>query len=121
MNRKELIIAGGFNEELRSMHEYDVALRMARCGMRIITAQTFLVWSHCHNNISRKYFFVKFAELFDFIRCYGEDMKKELGIVQMLHNAAKTIALLSLYTLGYIMGGCVWRIIFKFKERYQKC
>lgn len=121
MNKKDLIRCGGFNEKLRSMHEYDVALRMAKMGMRIETVQQPLLNSYCDNATKRKYYFIKIAETLDLYRCYGDDMKKYLNMDQLIYNAVKTFVMLSLYSLGYIIGGHVWRIMFKLKGASQKC
>jgi len=117
MKKKDLIACGGFNESLRSMHEYDVALRMAKIGMRIDCVNETLVFSSA-DKLNNKHYFIKIAELLDLWKCYGEDMIKEH--VGMIRNAAKTIALLSLYTLGYVIGGAVWKIIFTLKMRLNK-
>ena len=120
MNRKDLIKVGGFNEDLRSMHEYDIALRMAKQGMRIITVDKPLVISYCDNVVSKKYYFIKIAELLDLWRVYGRDMGIYLGYGEMLFNVLKTVSLMPLYALGYIVKDKIWRIIFKFKEISQK-
>lgn len=121
MRKSALILCGGFNEKIRSMHEYDIALRMAKCGMRIDVVQEALLKSYCNNVIDRKYYFIKIAELLDFYKCYGKDMLKHLNFDRILFNVAKTIALLSLYILGYVIKEKVWRVIFKLKEGFQKC
>jgi len=120
INKKDLVKAGGFNEELRSMHEYDVALRMAKCGYKIDVVPLPLLLSYCDNVKERKYYFTKMAETLDFWRCYGKDMHR-LTIAQMIQNVTKTVALVTLYAVGYVVKEKVWGIIFKLKERYQKC
>lgn len=119
MNRKDLIKVGGFNEDLRSMHEYDIALRMAKKGMRIITVDKPLVISYCDNVTKRKYYFTKIAELLDLWRIYGRDMGVYLGYVSILLNVLKTVSLISLYALGYIVKDKIWKVIFKLKEKNQ--
>ena len=119
MKRKDLIKVGGFNENLRSMHEYDIALRMAKKGMRIITVDKPLVISYCNNVTKRKYYFIKIAELLDLWRCYGKDMYKHLTIVQMIQNVTKTVSLMTLYALGYLVKDKIWGLLFKLKEKNQ--
>jgi len=118
MNKKDLTGCGGFDENVRSMHEYDVALRMAKCGLRIDVVHKPLLISCCDNATRRGYYFIKIAELLDLYRCYGKDMMK-LKIKQIIFNFAKTTTLLSLYVLGYVVKEKVWKVIFKLKERFQ--
>lgn len=119
MNRKDLFKVGGFNENLRSMHEYDIALRMAKQGMRITVVNKPLVISYCDNVTSKRYYFNKIAELLDLWRCYGKDMWSYLAYNQFFTNIIKTVALMTLYTLGYVVKDRIWRIIFKLKEKCQ--
>lgn len=120
MKKKDLVACGGFNENLRSMHEYDVALRMAQRGYRIATVDKALLLSCCDNTTKRSYYFTKMAETLDFWRCYGRDMVMYLHYHQFVANIAKTVALLSLYAVGYIVKDKVWGIIFKLKHLYQE-
>ena len=119
MNRKDLINCGGFNTNLRSMHEYDLSLRMAKKGMRITAVDKPLVISYCDNVTKRKFYFTKIAELLDLWRMYGKDMSKHLNIDEMLLNVLKTVSLLTMFTLGYIVKDGIWGVIFKLKEKYQ--
>lgn len=119
MNKKDLVKCGGFNEELRSMHEYDVALRMAKCGYRIDVVPLPLLLSYCDNVKERKYYFTKIAETLDLWRCYGKYMK-HLTVAQKIQNVTKLVALVTLYTVGYVVKERVWGIIFKLKEMYQR-
>ena len=119
MNRKDLIKCDGFNTHLRSMHEYDLALRMAKQDMRITVVDKPLVISYCDNVTKRKYYFIKIAELLDLWRCYGSHMWLHLTYTQFFTNIIKTVALMTLYTVGYIVKDKIWCVIFKLKEKYQ--
>lgn len=120
IHKEDLMECGGFDENLRSMHEYDVALRMANYGYGIGAIQKPLLISYCDNVTKRGYYFIKIAELLDLWRLYGKDMFKYLSTKQFFTNIIKTVILVKLYILGYIIKDKVWKIIFKLKERYQK-
>ena len=119
MIRKDLLKCGGFNENLRSMHEYDISLRMGKQGMRITVVDKPLVISYCDNVTSRSYYFTKIAELLDLYRVYGKDMCNVLNSKELFLNMIKTGILLSLYVSGYVVKDKIWRVIFKLKEKYQ--
>lgn len=120
LNRKVLEKIGGFNESLRSMHEYDIALKLAKRGYRIFTVQKPLMTMNRDNAKSRKFYYIKIAEVFDLYRLYGNDMVRFLGARGFLFNVTKSFLLLTLFLLGFIFKEKVWKIIFQLKGWYQK-
>jgi len=117
MRKRDLIECGGFNESLRSMHEYDVALRMALRGMRIDCVNETLTFSN-KDKLNKKHYFTKIAELLDLYRTHGKQMMHVLTKYDWM--VSKTIALLFMYSLGYVFGGAVWKILFTLKLRLNQ-
>lgn len=119
LNREKLNSIGGFDESLRSMHEYDIALKLAKREEMIYTVQKPLMIMNRDNAKNRKFYYIKIAEVFDLYRLYGASMIKHLGARGFIFNIIKSSALISLYLVGFLVKEKVWKIIFKLKERYQ--
>jgi len=120
LNRSILEHIGGFDESLRSMHEYDVALRLTKFGYTIYTVPFPLMTRECDNINDRGFYYIKIAEIFDLYRLYGSDMLKYLGIRGLVFNAIKSSLLITLFLLGFLIKDKVWKIIFKLKSLYQE-
>lgn len=119
LDKEKLLKCGGFNESLKNMHEYDVALRMAKMGMVIATAPEPLLIAWCDNTQERTFYYTKISEVFDMYRLYGHDMLPYLGIKGFIFNIVKSALLITLFLLGYVWKEKVWDIIFPLKEMYQ--
>jgi len=120
LNRKILKKIGDFNESLRSMHEYDIALKLARRGYRIFVVQKPLMTMNRDNAKDRKFYYIKIAEVFDLYRLYGKDMITYLGARGFVFNVVKSSLLVLLFLMGFFVKEKVWGIIFKLKNMYQE-
>jgi len=120
LNREILEHIGGFDESLRSMHEYDIALKLAKNGFRIIVVAESLMVRVCNNINDRGFYYVKVAEVFDLYRLYGNDMLKYLGVKGFVFNVIKSSLLVTLFLSGFLIKDKVWKIIFKLKNMYQE-
>jgi len=120
LNRKIFKSIGGFDESLRSMHEYDIALKLARKGYKIIVVPEALMTRECDNINNRGFYYIKVAEIFDLYRLYGSDMLKFLGVKGFAFNVIKSSLLITIFLLGFLIKDKVWKIIFKLKEIYQE-
>lgn len=120
LNKKILIRIGGFDESLRSMHEYDIALKLAKLGFTISVVPEPLMTRECNNINDRSFYYIKVAEIFDLYRLYGKDMITYLGVTGFLFNVIKSSLLVSIFLSGFLIKDKVWKIIFKLKEMYQE-
>lgn len=120
LNRKILNFIGGFDESLRSMHEYDIALKLAKRGHTIFIVPKALMIMNRDNAKNRGFYYIKIAEVFDLYRLYGKDMLTYLGVKGFMFNVIKSSLLVSLFLMGFIVKEKVWGIIFKLKNMYQE-
>ena len=120
LNREILKSIGGFNEALRSMHEYDIALKLAKLGHTIFIVPKPLMTMNRDNAKTRKFYYIKVAEVFDLYRLYGKDMLTYLGVKGFVFNVIKSLLLVSLFLMGFLIKERVWGIIFKLKNLYQE-
>lgn len=120
LNKESLLEVGGFNEKLRSMHEYDIALKIAKKGCVIVTVPEPLMIASCDNTKDRSFYYTKIAEVFDMYRLYGKDMLPYLGVRGFTFNIVKSGLLVALFSLGFIFKEKIWKIIFHLKEMYQE-
>jgi len=111
---------GGFDTNLRSMHEYDIALKLAKLSYRIFVVQKPLMTMNRDNANEKKFYYIKVAEVLDLYRLYGKDMLTYLGAKGFAFNVIKSSLLVSLFLMGFIVREKIWRIIFKLKEMYQR-
>jgi len=122
--RRELLEQVGYwNEDLRGMHEYDIALKITKLGYDIYTIPEPLMIRNRISNItieSGHYYFFKIAEIFDLWKYYGKDFISKIGVKGFLLNAMKTILLVSLFSFGYIVKEKIWRIIYPLKKLYER-
>jgi len=120
LDRLALKAIGGFDETLRSMHEYDIALKLAKSGFEIVVVPEPLMVRWCDNINDRGFYYIKVAKIFDLYRLYGRDMLKHLGIRGLAFNVVKSSLLIALFLSGYLIKDKVWKIIFKLKNMYQE-
>jgi len=120
LNRKIFNRIGGFDESLRSMHEYDIALKLAKLGFKIIVVPEPLMVRECDSINNRSFYYIKIAEVFDLYRLYGKDMLKYLKFRGFVFNVIKSSLLVTIYLLGFLIKDKVWKIIFNLKTMYQR-
>lgn len=120
LNKCQLLKIGGFNEELRSMHEYQIALELAKKGYNIIVVPEPLMIRWCDNAKERSFYYTKISEVFDMYRFYGKDFITYLGVKGFAFNVMKSSLLITLFLLGYIFKEKIWDIIFPLKQIYQE-
>lgn len=120
LNRKILNYIGAFDESLRSMHEYDIALKLARRGYRIYVVQKALMVMNRDNTKFRGFYFIKIAEIFDLYRLYGKDMLRFLGVRGLMFNVIKSFVLMGIFLAGFVVKERVWGLIYKLKNLYQE-
>lgn len=114
---------GYWNEELRGMHEYDVALKISKLGYRIITVPEVLMIRNRISNItveSGHYYFFKIAEIVDLWKYYGKEFLPKLGLRGFLFNVTKTVLLFGLFLFGYIVKEKIWKVIYPLKKLYEQ-
>jgi len=123
INKEVLEEVGWWNEKLRGMHEYDIALKLTKKGYGIHTVERPLVYRDRISNItveSGHYYFFKIAEIFDLWHYYGKDFIPYIGLKGFLFNGFKTVALVSLFSLGYIVKERIWKIVYPLKKLHEK-
>jgi len=123
INRDVLEEVGWWNEKLRGMHEYDIALKLSKKGYKIVTVDEALVYRDRISNItveSGHYYFFKIAEIFDLWHYYGKDFLPNIGIKGFMFNALKTVALVSLFSFGYIVKERIWNVVYPLKKLHEK-
>ena len=119
--RKDLLEKVGYwNEKLRGMHEYDIALKISKLGYKIITVPEILMYRYRSFNQERRYYYIKIAEVLDFWKYYGDDILPNLGYFGFIKNVAKTLVLFSLFMLGFIIKGKIWKVIYPLKQIYSQ-
>jgi len=123
MSKQVLEDIGYWNEELRGMHEYDIALKFAKKGYRIVTVPEVLMIRNRIANItieSGRCFFYKIAEIFDLWKYYGKDFIPHIGLKGFTFNVIKTVMLIGLFSVGYIFREGIWEIIYPLKKLYEQ-
>ena len=120
LNKNVLERVGWWNEDLRGMHEYDIALKIARRGYRIITIQKPLTIRTRIANQERSYYYIKIAEVFELWQNYGKDFIQVIGSTGFIFNTIKTIGLISLFTLGFIIKEKICNIIYPIKSKIEQ-
>jgi len=122
--RRDILEEVGFwNEKLRGMHEYDIALKLSKLGYKIYALQEPLMYRDRISNItveSGHYYFFKIAEIFDLWHYYGKDFLPNVGIKGFLFNTIKTVVLISLFSFGYIIKERVWNFVYPLKKLHEE-
>jgi len=112
-----------WNEELRGMHEYDVALKISKLGFRIITVPEVLMIRNRISNItveSGHYYYFKISEIVDLWHYYGKEFLPRLGLRGFIFNVTKTVMLFMLFLTGYIVKERIWKVIYPLKKLYEQ-
>jgi len=113
---------GYWNEELRGMHEYDIALKLTQHGYWIYTIPETLMIRNRMSNItieSGHYYYFKIAEILDLWKYYGKDFIKHIGFSGFTMNVIKTVLLSGLFLFGYVIKERIWDIIYPLKKAYD--
>jgi len=109
---------GYFDEDLIGMHEYDLALKIAREGYKIYTVpHAMMIRSRDTKYGGRKHYHVKIAEVLEFWNNWGDEFIMQIGWKRFFLNAVKTIGLISAYLLSYLIKDRVWDIIYPIKSK----
>lgn len=99
-----------FDEELPASQEYDLAIRLSKHGGAYCVPQVLIKQYASENQISEN---------------WGKKIQGVLGIFRKHHEEyttldyLKTIGVLGLFTLGYVFGNKIYRIIIPVKEIYE--
>ena len=109
-----------WNEDLRGMHEYDIALKTAKKGYKIITVPEPLMTRTRIANQAKSYYYIKIAEVMELWNYYGNDFIRKLGIRGFISNIMKTITLFALFLMGFGVKEKIWNIIYPLKTAYDK-
>ncbi|EMR74113.1 putative glycosyltransferase [Thermoplasmatales archaeon SCGC AB-539-N05] len=120
MRRDVLEEVGWWNENLRGMHEYDIALKMTKEGYKIKTVKKPLMIRHRIANEARSYYYIKIAEVIDLWHYFGKDFIPHIGLNGFLFNSFKTIGLFCVFLMGYLIKEKVWDIIYPLKTLYER-
>lgn len=110
---------GWWNEELRGIHEYDIALKILKEGYKIFTVPQVMMTRYRSFNQERRYYYIKIAEIMDFWKYYSKDFIKKIDINGLISNCYKTFGLFSFYMLGFVIKDKVWNIIYPLKGWYE--
>lgn len=120
MRRDVLEEIGWWNEKLRGMHEYDLALKITKKGYQIYSIPEPLMTRERISNTDAKYYYIKIAEVFDLWHYFGKDFLSYIGIKGFIFNAFKTVMLFGIFLSGYIIKERVWEIIYPLKVLYEQ-
>lgn len=106
---------GGWDELIRGMHEYDIALKLAKKRYKISSVPEPLMIRHrvFEEQLGTPYW--KIAEQLQFWSRYGRDFIPYLGVKSFVFNCVKMLGLVSVYLMGYIFHNRIWRVIYPIK------
>jgi len=111
---------GWWDEDVRGMHEYDVALKIAKKGYSIYSVYEELMIRNRNYDEQLGSIYWKISEQFEFWNRYGVDVFKKLGFVKWLNKGFLTVGLISVYCLGYVFHNRIWKIIYAFKLELEE-
>lgn len=120
IRRSDLEKVGWWNEDLRGMHEYDIALKFAKNKYKMMTIPEPLMVKSPDENQNRGYYYIKIAEVVDLWKFYGKDFIPCIGIKGLLTNIVRTLGLFGIYLMGYVFKGKIWSVLFPLKSFYDK-
>jgi len=114
--RKEALEeVGWWDENVKGMHEYDIALKLAKIKWDIVSVCLPLLIRNrdYHEQLGSMYW--KIAEQFQFWQRYGEDVFKELGFINGIKKGIMTVGLIGAYFSGYLLHNHIWKAIYPIK------
>ena len=109
-----------WNESLRGMHEYDIALKIAKKKYKIVTIPEPLTIRHRYGSdfsINPK---IKISEIMDFWQYYGKEFIPNLGFKGFLFNTIKMMILLDANIIGYFLKRNTLTSNYQLKSFFQK-
>lgn len=119
VKKSALEAVGWWDEDVQGMHEYDIALKMAKKGYRIYSVNEPLMLRNRNYEEQLGSVYWKIAEQFQFWNRYGSDVAKHLNVLEFLLKGINTVGLISVYCLGYIFQNKIWNIIYPIKDMYE--
>jgi glycosyltransferase involved in cell wall biosynthesis len=119
MRRDVLEEVGWWNEKLRGMHEYDIALKIAKRGYQIYTVPEILVKKSRFEGAASYDYFIKMAEIFDFWKYYGKELIANVGVGGLLFDFCKTLGIFFFFFSGYLFKDTAWDIVYLIKNLLQ--
>ena len=108
-----------WNESLKGMHEYDVALKLTKRGYKIVTVPEPLTIRFRYGSDFSINTSTKITEILDLWHYYGKEFIPYIGIKGFLFNVIKTLLLIDIYLVGYFLKGNVWKIIYNVKTHFR--
>jgi len=109
---------GGFREDFRFAHEYELALRCAKHGWKILCIQDYLTYYGVTTKNTR--LSDNYADYirghFDLLRVYGKDMAKESIASALLRQTA----CIPFFVIGIFARNTIHRFFYKFKKLYTQ-
>ena len=123
IRKKTLEEIGWWDEEIKGMHEYDIALKIAKKGYGIISVYKYLLIRHRNYEEQLGGIQWKIAEQLQFWRRYGFDVIKYLSLTELVIKVVNSIGLVIVYFLGFIFKNRIWNVLYPIKEMYEgkKC
>ena len=120
IRKKTLEEVGWWDENIRGMHEYDVALKIAKNKHFIYSVREPLLIRNrdYHEQLGSMYW--KIAEQFEFWKKYGGDVFKELGYSAGIFKGITTVGLIGMYSMGYVFKNKIWNVIYPIKDMYEE-
>lgn len=103
---------GGWNEKVRGMHEYDIALRVARLNYKIVNVQLPLMIKNQGFSAQIGTVYWKIAEMFEFLRLYRKDILEIIGWKGYIFNIIKMWLQITIYSFTFIIGDRIWKILY---------
>lgn len=101
-----------FDESLRSGQEYDLAIRLTKDNLEVITIQEILVTQNkSENQISENWN----KKISGIMRMYAKHHQE-----YTVFNYIKTAGIILLFFLGYIFGTKIYNVIIPIKEIYER-
>jgi len=119
--KKSVLEDVGYWRDVMIGPEYDLALRVAKKGYKIITVPEYLIVynkemkSKSYSGKSQTY--ARIAEVFAFWKYYGKDFIPYIGIRGFIYNGARTIGLFLILFYGFIMKKNMTNIL----DRLKRC
>jgi len=120
MDKEVLEDVGWWDEDVRGMHEYDIALKMARKGYAIRSIPEPLLIRNRNYSEQLGSIYWKISEQFEFWHRYGKDVLKYLGPRETLFKGINTTSLIGIYCLGYVFQNRIWKVIYPLKNIYER-
>jgi len=120
LRKDKLEEVGWWDEDVRGMHEYDIALKLSKKGYRIFAISDDLMIRNRNYDEQLGSIYWKISEQFEFWNRYGEDVVKYLGLLGTFKRGLITVGLIGIYCLGYVFQNRIWKVIYPVKSFYEE-